>query len=220
MQGPIYRIEAADGSTRVIDVRRSAHSTPPAAPLAKALSLISDPALKIRDVLDFGAGMYKNEPLMLGLGMSVCAVEFAKERYAPLEAVNLMRSQTYKGFSRMTPREFVSSNRKFDIVTVVNSIPTMPIREERVEAVGKFARLLRKEGFLLWYAQKEDVHYRELRERGAHRILDGIYITDTFYKYHSFDMVDEAMRADGFALFKKLHLSTMNDAWLYQKAGN
>jgi len=227
LDGPIYKLMAQDGNAQreiTVDVRGSASTSRsrPGAGLERVLTkVLRNPVLEIKDVVDFGAGKFKNVPFILGEGKNVCAVEFDKASLDQITEENLSKSRKFGvRFRSMNPRQFMANPSKFDLALLANVISTMPLIDERREMLELLHTKLRDGKFLLWFAQKREKHYAERREKGK-VCGDGVWLGDgrqaqTFYRYFSPEEMHRHMHSAGFVPFDKFSVET-NHAFLYQR---
>jgi hypothetical protein len=234
-ESPIYRFRMPKGGNPdestyfdeiVIDVTDSAPNfKKPSEDLQAALNHIftSGEYLNIDSVLEFGAAKLKNIPFILGHQKSACAVEFRElvESKAVEETLRVCESHGAKYERAVFPHPFISHQKKYDMALLANVLPVMPVFAERLFVLDILYSKVRKDGYLLWYAQKEGGDYKKVREEGKQPCGDGVWIgknkrVKTFYKYISVEDVDEMMALYGFQ-FKRKYSSSNNDIRLYQK---
>ncbi|VVB77497.1 Uncharacterised protein [uncultured archaeon] len=225
-KGPVYKVAIKDGPGSpkdiLIDVTKSEpHWSRPGKDLEKVLreTLRMD---GVGDVLDFGAGKLRNDPFVLANGKSVCAVEFEEASFSETTKANLAICKRHKErFRLIDPDKLQSDRRKFDLVLLINVVPTMPLLNERLEVLRMLGDKLRDGKYLLWFAQQEG-KYRKIREAGRNECADGIWLGNgrefkSFYRYHPIGEVDRMMLGSGLEPFRRLSAGD-NDAKIYKKA--
>lgn len=229
-ESPIYRFRIPKDKDNhqflkeiVIDVTGSAPSSKePSEGLKKILmEIFGSRSLKVNTVLAFGAGKLRNIPFILEKGKTVCAVDFEKITRSQFTKKNFKTCNKYGSkFQKLIfPRPFISDNKKFDLVLLLNVLPIMPVFAERLYVLKLLYEKTNDGKYLLWVAHGEG-SYKKIREKGKNAFGDGIWMgksryAKTFYKYHPIEELDEMMALYGFKKIKRFPIG--DDARLYEK---
>ncbi len=227
MGGPLYKLTALDGDrwkSIEIDVTKSASSFSSVGDGLKTVlrSVLSNTALGINDVVEFGAGKLKNVPFVLQAGKSISAVEFDRLNANRLAQRNYSICQAYgEKFRRLTPQEFAHDEQKYDLAMLVNVLATMPHAPERVEVLDLLHDKLRDGKYALVFWLKDDDRYRQLQHEGK-ECTDGIWLGDgrrhqTFYRRFSPEEIIALMHDSGFVPFNRFYVET-NHAFLFRRS--
>lgn len=225
-RGPLYKITVLDGNRRrdvEIDVTRSASSfLAPGDGIKSVLrTVLSNPALGINDVVEFGAGKLKNSPLVLQMGKTLCAVEFERLSSNPVAKRNYSLCHGYgEKFRRLTPDQFYEDGKKYDLALLVNVLATMPFVSDRVSILEALRDKLRDGKFALIFWLKNDDRYEHRRAEGK-ECTDGIWLGDgrryqTFYKRYTLQEMVGLMHNAGFVPFDRFRVDS-NHALLFRK---
>jgi hypothetical protein len=176
----------------------------------------------IDTVMEFGAAKLKNIPFILGLGKTVCAVEFEKLTTNDIVKENIRKCQAFgsKFRSVLFPNPFIFDDSEYDLVLLLNVLPVMPLFSERMYLLDLISSRVRIGKYVLWVAQKEG-SYKSVKEAGKQACGDGVWMgtgkkLKTFYRYHNPNEIDEMMGLYGLKLVKKFSHGG-SDARLYQK---
>ena len=211
----------------ILDVTWSALPTrsDPAPALIKTLRRIIEymGGSKYR-ILDCGAGKLRHTVLLLEGGHSVTAVEYEQLFINPSASIQGFIDQANKfgkRFGQITyPAQLISTNKKFDLVTLINVVSIIPDPLERLFVLYQCNKKLENNKYLLWFAQYGDADQREFANLS---LTDGGCLSgksrSTFYTEFDSTAVDFMMGING---FKRVNISLdsgKNQAWLYQKTG-
>ncbi len=224
--GPLYKLAAFDGIRRKdieIDVTKSASSFSSLGDGLKTVlrSVLSNQALGITDVVEFGAGKLKNAPFVLGMGKNLCAVEFERLSSNEIAQRNYSICQRYSDkFRRITPENFAFDKQKYDLALLVNVLATIPRREDRVLALERIHDKVRDGKFALVFWLKNDDRYEQQLAEGK-RCNDGVWLGEgrkyqTFYRRYLPSEVIALMHDAGFVPFNRFYAET-NHAILFRR---
>ncbi|MCL5239265.1 MAG: hypothetical protein M1286_02215 [Candidatus Marsarchaeota archaeon] len=203
-----------------IDVTKSAASHMGRGIRTVLRDVLTNRALDINDVVDFGAGKLKNDPFVLTMGKTLCAVEFDRLDSNPVTRSNYALCQRHDGaFRRLTPAQFKDDERRYDLAMLVNVIATMPYESERASVMGLLHDKLRDGKFALVFWLRDDDRYAKLRAQGR-ECRDGVWLGEgrsyqTFYRYYSPIEIIGMMHDAGFVPFNRFYTET-NHAFLFQ----
>ena len=161
-------------------------------------------------ILDFGAGKFRNTLWLLQKGFTVHSVEFkelgdrlddAKEKWK--------LAKTFQNFKPMVfPGDFIDHDKKFDIILLINVFNVMPIPAERFALLCLLRGKIKNKGTLLWH-QWRGLATGQDKYTDENAFIDGYLMGQkkhTFYVERTREQTFEILSATGFSFNKDMNL--------------
>ena len=223
-ESPIYRFHELIGNSArhvFFDVTKSAVLSDTKRDLAQALDwAVEKTNQRNPAILDFGAGRLRNTIYLLSRGHSVTAVDFEKLLTSDSVRPNLQSANGHAPrFSELVyPSQFIRTNRRFDLIILINVLNVMPVPSERYLALQYCPEKLTDRGLILWYSQTTQSAYKGMPSFGDGLVMSTKEKYKTFYKDFNIDEIEELFAANGLRLADTLAQQHIQ-CRLYKKVG-